>query len=199
MIKYTFSILTVLLLLSKISVGQTSDLRTKYRFYKLNSNRPHYLKKGKSIDVYIIDSVENSGNEFYVFKTKHIFEGGLRELNDTFLTIDIYSEYLSVANKDSSFNQTIDFVVDRQVSFPIDRIKHIQYETTAGGVFGVIAGLSLFSTIFIAPLASINYSNGKFDTERFIAIAKPSLIGSLVGLTLYYSFETRQLQIKPNR
>jgi hypothetical protein len=105
-------------------------------------------------------------------------------------------EDIEIANKDSTFNQSLSFVIERPISQPIDKIKYVEYEPNAGIVFAVIGGLSFVSTILVAPLASVNYGKGTFNTDRYL---EPSLIGTVVGLTLHYSFQKRRLQIKPNQ
>ncbi len=197
--KQFFTLIVGLLFFQNYSTGQTSASQAKYLFHKINKQNSFNLKEGKGIDVYLLDSITKVGNNLYEFKSKHYLGGSFKELNDSsFVFIKNYEE-LEISNLDSSFQQTIRFPKEEITYLPIDKIKYIEYYQNGGDIFNAIGGISLLSAIIIAPLVSINYSKGTFNSDRYFSIVKPSLIGLAIGLPLSYPFTSKRLVIKPIR
>lgn len=200
MIKNRLFSFTLLILLSGALFGQQTNARTKLTFYKFDTGKKISLRKDKYVTITLLNSTDGIGNNDYEFGITHLLEGELLALNDTFLIIGKNYELLTIANKDSSYEQSTSIPNAKVLPFKIslNEIKYIEYTPKAGNVGAAIVGLSVFLAIFIAPLVSINYRTWDFNEDTYAAVMKPSLIGAVVGLTLQVSFATRRVTIKPS-
>lgn len=200
MIHHRIYLCVLFTLVSGALLAQQVNTRAKLTFYKFDTGKKVNVRKDKSVTITLLNTSDGRGNNDYNFGTTHVLEGELIALNDTFLSISKNYEELIIATKDSSYEQSTRIPYDKVAAFniPLNDIKYIEYTPKAGDVGGVVAGLSVLSAIFVAPLASLNYKTWDFNRDTYVAIMKPSLIGAVVGFTLQFSFSTRKVTVKAN-
>ena len=77
---------------------------------------------------------------------------------------------------------------DRLEDVPISWIEFIDYTSsfrgTLGEVGGSIGGMSMIAMLLVAPLVSIDYKNGGFNSDRYFIWAGAGLGGLVLSIPL---------------
>ena len=93
-------------------------------------------------------------------------------------------------------------VLPENKKIAIQTIKTIQYSTrTSGSIYGVAAALCILSgttALAVAPLVSLNYKNGDFNSAKYKTWAGAGLIGMAVTLPVMYIFREKKYNITWN-
>lgn len=67
-----------------------------------------------------------------------------------------------------------------------EQIYNIKYSSptrqTANTLSNVFIGVSAFTSLFVAPLVSINYTNGEFNNDLYYKVAGAGLVGIAIGI-----------------
>ena len=172
-------VLTYLLLVGLNVFSQESDIpkiKQKFEFEKYNNGKIKKLKQGSYMEVVS-----------YNKDTTHIQSGDLIDLNDSLLIIEMSFEDFKMDKENYTFSENFVYETPYKTSIPINSIDYVSYESKGSFVFASLGGVSLLTALIIAPLASIDRSApNNFNSNRYTSIMGPALIGTAVGLTVYY-------------
>lgn len=161
-------------------VSDTVKIKQKIEFEKYHSGKTKKLKQGHFLEVVLSNK-----------DTSHVQSGELIGLNDSFLIIDLSYEELNLDKENYTFRESFHYETPTKIFIPIHSIERLSYESKGSMVFAAIGSISMLTALFIAPIASIDKSEpNNFNSKRYTNLIKPALIGTAIGLTVYYTFGT---------
>lgn len=186
-----------------------------YKAFAFNpSNQVKYYLVNSLDTLQRVELKSNYAMEFYLFDKQYPddspmdysttwytgFTGGL---TDSMITIDMWSENSSVffRNGDEEALYKDYFMSDHMEDVPVSRIEFIEYTSsfrgTAGEVGGVIGGISMITMLLVAPLVSINYKDGGFNSDRYFIWAGAGLGGLVLSIPLLALSSSKTYGIVP--
>jgi hypothetical protein len=173
-------IITFLVLNNFIGFTQIVDTLNKdqkFEFRNYHNDRVKKIKKGQYLDV-----VSTNGD---TINTK---SGDLILLNDSVLVLELAFEDNNIINENYTYLENFKYQTPVKISIPIKSIDYLNYEAKTPFIGAAIGGLSLLTALFIAPIVAIDKTQPyNFNSKQYTQIMGPALIGSAIGLTLYYT------------
>jgi hypothetical protein len=109
------------------------------------------------------------------------------------------SRYDSDSDSSITINKNFSDTENNLISINKEDIDHIGRDPIMGFVGSGIAGISMFTLIIVAPLVSVRYIHGGFNSDRYLLWAKYSLIGVAVGYPANIFFQTREYRFFPKK
>jgi len=209
----TFYILTLLQVVAiKSAIGDSTDsvvMKTdsiSRRIYIVNSAKPNkgiYITD-RLIKVYTEEKFDDTSE---ILKRESEFQGRVINGSDSTITLLISSESTLTYYKDNSIKtysySNLTGEKEKQINLSLLHINKIGYHNYPNYVI-VIASIvlslpSLITTLAVAPLISINYRTGDFNSRRYYSWAGGGLIGLSTGMSLTYSYaHTKHKRITTN-
>ncbi len=125
--------------------------------------------------------------------------GKLKYVTDTSLTIAVTHEEINIDFKngkstriESSYFQDPCDIMDgihygnelRTINFKKINLVYSSEEKKGYGFGSSLTGISVFSALIVAPLASINFRTGSFNKNRYYTIAGICLAGVTIGIPI---------------
>jgi hypothetical protein len=122
----------------------------------------------------------------------HSINGTLNSSNADSISLVFESETLEYTDKNDieRRQETTSHANSRVIrSYAIKSIKYIGFEEGQHEVVGIVGGMicfaSIVSAVFISPLVAANFSNGSFDSHKFVVASSISLgAGMVIGAPL---------------
>lgn len=192
-----FSLVTTFCL---CAFGQIKDSVIVYHFYKFSNDKEVKvkLKTGQSLSIRLKDSIDDSK---YILSSEEYFEGYFSKIIDNSLIIKCWDHGKTLYYKDSVL-QAYTFAKKQPpfiATVDLDRIYYFECVRKSSVVFNTISLLSSITALVIAPAVSYNYSSGSFNSDRYLSILKPSVIGTALGFTIGLSLSSKKFKIRPTR
>jgi hypothetical protein len=138
----------------------------------------------------------------------HTVSGWIREMTDSTLEVDADNETEIKTNdqkqrttitRERSFYDTAGFTQNDRVSIDLRTIKYMQYSGPSRSNWHTAAGLMLtlssVTALLIAPLVSVNYRNGNFNSQRYYGYTLCGLGGIAVGIPISLSTRPKNYRI----
>ena len=168
-------------LIAFVAGALPAQQRDRYTLYRMDNDKPFRIQEGR----YITMEVEPSKCAGWDVREQSV-EGDLLLVDERSVTIMLRSEHAYCYHEDSTFTwDRSDCPDGGTLTIPNERILAITRENPAGNAFQGVMGLSLFSAVLVAPLASIKWFNGwNFNAKTYTTIAKGSLIAFGASLPL---------------
>jgi hypothetical protein len=169
-----------------LSMSALAQQRDRFTLYDAYSEKPRRIKEGKQITLSLIPDRCVGWEE-----RNQSISGTLLLVEDSTVTVLYNGEDLWCSQGDSTFtwnNWDVDQGTSRTV--PNSRIYWVEKAPPVlGSVFTGIMGAAFMTTIFVAPLASINWFNGwDFNADTYTSITRAGLIGIGASIPLAAAF-----------
>ncbi len=178
-----------------------------------NSLDSNAIKPNIDFDYYLINSSDTSKKIVLIEKIAYdvnysetcpsslidlrswTINGSIENLNATSVKCEVLTETVEVKLKngfvfwrDNDY-ANFDYPVSENLrNINLKSLNYISYSSPSRSFFNslgtTVTFLSILTTAIVAPLASINYKNGKFNKDRFYSITGEGLIGLSVGIPL---------------
>ena len=186
-----------------------------YKAFAFNPNRQVKYYLVNSLDtLQRVELKSNYAMEFYLFDKQYPddskidfssiwYNGFLAGLGDSSITIDMWEEYGDVYFKNGDEESTYKdyFMSDHLEDVPISRIEFVEYTSkfrgTMGKVGGVMGGISMITMLLVAPLVSIDYKDGGFNSDRYFIWAGAGLGGLVLSIPLLALSSSKTYGIVP--
>lgn len=118
--------------------------------------------------------------------------GNLENMTDTSVSLVVWSESINLVLKNGATKKTeTDYYFTENWEYRDININNIEYLTytspakeTLATIGTIISGYSVFTTLLVAPLVSIKYREGGFNSERYFIWAGAGLAGLTIGFPL---------------
>lgn len=118
--------------------------------------------------------------------------GNLENMTDTSVSLVVWSESINLVLKNGATKKTeTDYYFTENWEYRDININNIEYPTytspakeTLATIGTIISGYSVFTTLLVAPLVSIKYREGGFNSERYFIWAGAGLAGLTIGFPL---------------
>jgi hypothetical protein len=161
--------------LNKATIKPSKALPTSYSGQILSINEDVIIFRIESEELEEITAsgvTINSSNTYSIPDSLRVKQNGIRNINSS-----VFHTYPDSLKKELRL-------------IKMNEINSISMSTENGisNWGGAIAAISTFSALFVAPLVSINYTNGRFNTKRYYSILTGCGIGVAVGLPLNLIF-----------
>lgn len=159
------------------------------RFYLVNSadtSKKIELFNTESMDLYLAENTATGIQE-------HSYSGFIRNSFNGRLFFETYSEKTSTipgtairANSETSISYSGQIIPQKEI--PVDSIQSLNYLSPSSGQLNsfsiVLISLSSIELLVAAPLASIQYGKGGFNSKRYFRMAGIGLVGLGIGIPL---------------
>jgi hypothetical protein len=185
LMKTTLILFISILFICDFSHGQKDS--THIKLYKYDSSREKLVKRETYLTVLLDDD-------------KIIYNGKLIDKTDSFLliTYDYYQEKIKTDSTETFKSyRRIDEKEAPIVKIKLDDINYVSKESNTGLVFAGMGGLSLITSLIVAPLVSYSFRTGEFNSDRYLNIMKFSLPATALGFTFYYTFGNKKYSVRP--
>lgn len=175
-------------------IDSTMIIANNTNFYLVNSLDSTKRIKLQGYYTYRLNASMESADSL-TSEIHSTFNGKLMSVDTISIRISLSYESISTEYKDGStmnlqrdysylkYNNTENF---KKVD--LKNIKYISYTSPTRYFFESIGGptvsISVLTTLFIAPLVSINYKNGDFNKARYYKVAGIGLVGVAVSIPL---------------
>jgi hypothetical protein len=180
--------------------GQSKDSVTIHSFYKFQSDKlvKVKLKPGQMIDIRLneyVDTIKGCAVR------KEYYTGYFSKLTDSTIVIKCFDHGKTINCKDSTIriNVMAEKHRDFNATINLDRIYYIELTRKSSSAFFYIGIVSVVTALVVAPAVSYNYSTGTFNSERYLSIMKPCLIGTALGFSYAITIGNKNLKIRPTR
>lgn len=163
-----------------------------YNFYLVNSantSKQILIKRRIAVDLtYNAINFDTS-----IIKDQNIrLSGYIENMSDTSVSFVVWSESMSLELKNGvSKNTETDYFFTYNWEYRDININNIEYVTytspareTLNSIGLIITGYSVITTLLVAPLVSINYREGGFNSDRYFIWAGAGLAGLTIGIPL---------------
>lgn len=199
--------------------AQTADTtHTQQNYYLVNTARPNKkvtIEIDGSLSLVQYDTVSNWGGGNVVFEENLlVFNGNIKSFDNTMLvlntseeTSETYKSYMLTSAKTNSF-----FEMPKARSVQIQSLDGVYYSSRtrerARSVMFSIVAISAFTSLVVAPLASLEYKKSStpgfkgFDRPMYFSIAGTGLFVAAVSIPVifvlrpkYYSFVGDQYRV----
>jgi len=186
------SIFTTVLFLSISILVFSQETPEKYVFLKYKNNKEVKLKPNTEMSIYYSATINPTTKDSTVISA----HGQFVSRNSTSVILKPDMEYTGVFMGQDSIKETyIEYTYKTPVEYPVDKIEYITYEPKIRTVFQFASFVSVGAILFIAPIVSFNPKTGDFNGEKYMSIAKPAAVASVLSLTLLYNFEERKVKL----
>lgn len=176
----------------------------------MDSTKKIKIMNRDSYDLGFHDSINDTITR-YVF---HKANGYIKDVNDTSVNFEMHSEVIEIQKKngyysriDNSYNiDSSDASIGIDININPKNLNYLIYKSPAKQNITIIGGITIFAsvlTLVAAPLVSIDYIHGGFNSKRCRTVAAYGTIGLGVGIPLciiggskYYKLTTKGSQPK---
>jgi hypothetical protein len=184
-----------------ILLGQNNSNQKVFPLQKLHSNKIRYFKQGTYFGFIIKDACidSNCKGKF------NLIQGQLISISDSGIVIDLTYQETRTSYNDSIVEVKLyaDFVPvpnnKQRILIPNNNIQYIKYSPKSRVSMGLLGSAGLLTAAIIAPLISINYSTGTFNSSIYFSTVVPSLITATISFATYFSFHTRKFKTIKNK
>ncbi|WP_375562435.1 hypothetical protein ACE193_07775 [Bernardetia sp. OM2101] len=170
------------------------------KFYLVNSLDTTKKIRVAATNYFNTIDYDTLSNDSSILEVQMQFTGFITDLSDSTLKFQTRSEYLMIANKFGKVTKNNDcytcgYYLGMKDSIKISTInlRKINFlstnsssRETLGATGQFISGVSLITTLVVAPLISINYKNGNFNQDRYYKFAGGGLLGLSIGIPLTF-------------
>lgn len=187
----SYTLISFLFFVPLMIWGQVNSNQKAFTFQKLNSNKLRSFKQGTYLGFVIKDTCHTNNCE----EKFNRVQGKLISASDSGIVIDVTYQETKTYYHDSIVETKLyaDFVPIENKKFRIlisnDKIKYIEYQPKSSVLTGIIGSTALLTATIIAPITSIKYSTGTFNSTKYFSIVVPSLITSTISFATYFALE----------
>ncbi|MCH2224736.1 MAG: hypothetical protein MK066_08215 [Crocinitomicaceae bacterium] len=162
-------------------------------------NKVHLIRSEDLIDLKLNCDDSLNNNDYY----HHDISGKITAITDSTIDIWLSHEYKAWGNTsgEHTFQNSLNTEDKRAIisTYKFSEISSIDYKKPLRrGIFSTgatITYLGTLSTLFVAPLASINYRTGEFNGDRYLKIATYSLTAVGVGIPIMIIGKSKSYEI----
>ena len=169
----------------------------RIKLYNAKNGKEKMVKYSK-IDQFNFNEPEEDDLDY----SYQFYSGGLvkESVDSLFIRPDSYSYYRSYLTEGVDSTISIDenyYEFDYNIGISKKNISTLTYTPNAKFFGFGFAYISLMSAMMVAPLVSLKYFNkGTFNTERYLNVAKFSLLGVAAGVSFSLFFPDREYTLE---
>jgi len=162
-----------------------------YNLYLVNAadSTKQILINNTAVDL----TLKNIDFDTSVIEYQHIhLNGNLENITDTSVSFVVWSESINLELKNGATKNTeTEYYFTENWEYRDININNIEYVTytspakeTLATIGTIISAYSVITTLLVAPLVSIKYREGGFNSERYFIWAGAGLAGLTIGIPL---------------
>jgi hypothetical protein len=162
----------------------------KHCLYLVNSLTPTIRIKLDNVFAPELSFIENSPNSSIKTRTTTL-TGLLSYSTDSTVKCNLEKQRVVTVFQDWSLNIKDTSIISSELALGTIRIKDInsiEYNTIKRNRWhniGFLTGFASCLTLIASPLISIDYKEGKFNTNKFLTYAGSGLVGLSIGITIW--------------
>ncbi|HEY0977657.1 MAG TPA: hypothetical protein VGE21_09315 [Flavobacteriales bacterium] len=195
------SLLLGALLLPLVVCAQEYDTHLRYEFIKANG-KPKFLKPYRQITLHLKDSLPAIEGVTHEHRVIGMLQFTTPDSISVWLASEHWSEsihenYLYPPIKGKDITCFTNDTVNVPRTYALGRIDHIRYDPSTAGMGQVITLFSAIGLLIYAPLKAMRFRDGTFNSDRYLRVATPCVIGIGVGLLIIpFTEPGKHLQVK---
>ncbi len=184
-------------------------------YYLVNALNPLKRKKLYFDEFQYYIGYEESKLDKGIFKQSGSFDGAIKDFTDSSIrfifqqeNIDIDYEngktayiennyYKEITNDDDLFMRD-ENLIEKEILIKNITYIEISRKFNTSGISPTIVLFSAITTLFVAPLMSINYKTGDFNQSKYYTTAGIGLIGLGASIPIYFIFRDKEINIYKN-
>ncbi|MFH0895554.1 MAG: hypothetical protein V2A54_14040 [Bacteroidota bacterium] len=155
----------------------------------LDTSKKVKLQKDKLMTIHIKEFQD-------VSMTKIIrYNCSIDSFKDSILTCNIKGEFVNIDYENGCYSRTEsnyfnndDSLKNQIMTININKIWQIENSSVCRDNIHItgntIIGVSVLTTLILAPLISINYKNGTFNSDKYFTLAGAGLVGIAIGIPI---------------